>query len=137
MVGIFSLKSIAMDKYFKRKENSMKKFQIILGTMLLLSIGLVISSPAKAIEMEVGGGLWDFGVEYNWLWQSRQYSDFWHPNWHRSTAMQDNVNAYSPGIRLTGQGTHRWTAHNSWAKARTSYSSNGYYHRSYYSYLNY
>lgn len=99
----------------------MKKFQIILGTMLLLSIGLVISSPVKAEEMNVGGGLWSYGLDYNWIWQQSQYSNFWHPNYHRSTALQDNttVNSYAKNdFVYNGK---RWQKHNTWSYAKTGY----------------
>ncbi len=112
----------------------MKKFKIILGTMLLLSLGLVISNPAKAIVVNAGGGLWDYGVDYNWTWQTSQYSNYWHPNWHRSTAMQDNLYVYSIGVITINN--KRWAAHNTWANAKTSYKYADS-HRSYYDYLSY
>jgi hypothetical protein len=99
-------------------------------------LGLIISNPAQAIVTNPGGGIWDYGVDYNWIWQTSQYSNFWHPNWHRSSAMQDNAYVYSTGIKLFPNSNTRWTAHNTWANAKTSYKYADS-HRSYYDYLSY
>lgn len=135
MAGFFSLDFIAIDKYFKRKEKIMKKFNVILGTLLLLGFGMVISSPAKAEVLNVGGGTWDYGLVYNWKWQQSQYSNFWHPNWHRSTALQDTttVNSFTKND-MTYNGK-RWQMHNTWSYAKTGYWYPWQW-RSYYDYLN-
>ncbi len=110
------------------------KMKVIWSTFLLLGMGLVIVNPVKAETFNVGGGLWDYGLTYNWIWQQSQYSNFWHPNWHRSSSLQDTTLIRSVGSKTIGQ--YSYTKSNSW-----SYSKTGYWYpwqwRSYYDYLNY
>lgn len=111
----------------------MKKFNVILGTLLLLGFGMVISSPARAEVLNIGGGTWDYGLDYNWKWQQSQYSNYWHPNYHRSSALQDNTLVSSSGTYWYNN--KYWKVHNSWSYAKTGYWYPWQW-RSYYDYLN-
>lgn len=109
-----------------------EKAQNLLSTIFLLGLGILVSNPIKALVVNVDGGTWDYGVNYNVIWQQSQYSNYWHPNYHRSTAMQDNTYKYSSGTYWYNN--RWWKVHNSW-----SYASTGYWYpyawRSYYDWL--
>ena len=111
----------------------MKKFKIVLGTLFLLGFGMVMTNSAKAIEVDVGGGLWDYGVRFNAIFQQSQYSDFYHPNLHRSSALQDTTLVRSAGTETIGG--FKYTVAYSWSHAKTGYWY-PYQWRSYYDYLN-
>ncbi|MDD2371484.1 MAG: hypothetical protein PHQ32_05730 [Firmicutes bacterium] len=111
------------------------KIKLILGAVLLLGMGLVITNPAKAMVVNVGGGLWDYGVQYNAIWQQRQYSNYWHPNWHRSSVIQDTTQVFSSGTLFVNQRYYKIA--NSWSYAKIATYWYPWQWRSYYDYLNY
>ena len=110
----------------------MKKYKVAIGTILCLGMGLLVSGPLRAEVLEVGGGLWDFGLKYNVIFQQSQYSNYWHPNYHRSSALQDNTLIYSSGTYYYGG--RYWKQHDSWSYAKTGYWYPWQW-RSYYNYL--
>ncbi len=109
------------------------KMKVVLGVVLFLGMGLVMTNPAKAETLSVGGGLWDFGLRYNWCYQQSQYSNYWHPNYHRSSVVQDTTWVYSQGTYTYGGKS--WKVHNSWSYAKIATYWYPWQWRSYYDYL--
>ena len=111
----------------------MKKLTgIIAAAAILFGLGLFAAPRASAMEVWVGGGLWDFGVNYNLWGQESQYSNYYHPNYHRSTVRQNGYYYYSSGTYYYGG--KWWKSHYSWSYAQAPYQA-AWERRSYYDYL--
>lgn len=100
----------------------MKILKIVITISILgLGISLFANKPVEARESNVAGGVWSYGIDYNWRYQQSTYSNFYHPNYHRSTALQDYTNVHSHGVYYYNG--RWWQSHHKWSYAKTGYWS--------------
>ena len=108
----------------------MKKIKVLFATILLLCLGLGMSSGVFALITYQGGGVMDYGQDWSWG-QVRQYSNYHHAGLsHRSSVYQNGGYYYSYPRDFYADG--RWWAYpGKWAIAEGPWSWGLYSYNSY------